>query len=118
MREAEFDVAVVGAGFGGVYAAYRFAAAGLSVMLAFGGKRNDGVNGDPAFQVYTDTGTLILAERYNNDVITAILTAEEMAAYQKSGAAALKKTKAPEVKEEKTAHTCIFKRIFHRRHHH
>jgi hypothetical protein len=74
------------------------------------GKRNDSVNGDPAFQVYTDVDAkLILAMRYKDDVLVQILTAEEMAAYQKGGAGALKllqekSSGVKDVKKENPAH--------------
>ncbi|MEZ5735981.1 MAG: NAD(P)/FAD-dependent oxidoreductase [Novosphingobium sp.] len=58
MAEESFDIAVVGGGFGGVYAAYRFREAGLSVVGIEGASGFGGTwyhNGYPGSRVDTDS---------------------------------------------------------------
>jgi cyclohexanone monooxygenase len=58
MTEEQFDIAVVGAGFGGIYAAHRFRKAGLSVVGIEGAAGVGGVwyhNGYPGSRVDTDS---------------------------------------------------------------
>jgi cyclohexanone monooxygenase len=61
MREETFDVAVIGAGFGGIYAAHRFSEAGLSVVGIEGASGFGGTwfhNGYPGSRVDTDSVNL------------------------------------------------------------
>lgn len=58
MNENTFDIAVIGAGFGGIYAAHRFRQAGLSVIGIEGASGVGGVwyhNGYPGSRVDTDS---------------------------------------------------------------
>ena len=58
MEEERFDIAVIGAGFGGIYAAYRFRQEGLSVIGIEGAAGVGGTwfhNGYPGSRVDTDT---------------------------------------------------------------
>ena len=61
MKEETFDVVVVGAGFGGIYATYRFREAGLSVAALEGASGFGGTwyhNGYPGSRVDTDSVNL------------------------------------------------------------
>jgi cation diffusion facilitator CzcD-associated flavoprotein CzcO len=58
MNEEQFDMAVIGAGFGGIYAAWRFASEGLSVIGIEGAPGVGGTwyhNGYPGSRVDTDS---------------------------------------------------------------
>lgn len=58
MKEEIFDIAVVGAGFGGIYAVHRFREAGLSVVGIEGAPGVGGTwyhNGYPGSRVDTDS---------------------------------------------------------------
>src|SRR5262249_46285890 len=58
MKEEIFDIAVIGAGFGGIYAAHRFRTAGLSVIGIEGAAGVGGTwyhNGYPGSRVDTDS---------------------------------------------------------------